>query len=168
MLPFYPIPLAMLASWRHIQDRTSYSTSWHRDRTSGRRSFLTLKMHLTYWGVWKLVNKQETLEVYEPLSFTFVYRLINYSALYSQRFVQRECCGKEAGVRQTGKQTHTGDSNLQATFPRIRQLARRACRDCESCALDTSGLRICRIRQGDKLVQSWAGYGLSGGSNGEQ
>lgn len=38
----YPIPLAMLSSCRHMQDRTSNSMSWHRDRTIGSSSFFTL------------------------------------------------------------------------------------------------------------------------------
>lgn len=38
----YPVALAMLSSWRHIQARTSNSTSWHKERTSGSSSFFIL------------------------------------------------------------------------------------------------------------------------------
>lgn len=41
------------------------------------------------------------------------------------------------------QQTYIDDSNLPTTFPRMRQLARRAGTDWDSWCFDNRGLRIC-------------------------
>lgn len=39
----YPMPWAIFSNCRHMQDRTSYSTSWHSDFTKGSISLLMLR-----------------------------------------------------------------------------------------------------------------------------
>lgn len=49
----YPMPWAIFSNCRHIQDRTSYSTSWQSDLTKGSISLLMLieggKKHANRW-----------------------------------------------------------------------------------------------------------------------
>lgn len=137
-ISFYPIPLVMFSSWRHMQARTSYSTSWHSDLINGKRSFFTLQREAT---VDTVVSKQATKC---KCIFTLWRKLF-----YIRCFIKTVCfCHLIWLVKWCFNcTTHIDDSNLPTTFPKMRQLARRAGTDWESWCFDNRGLRICANNQ---------------------